>query len=310
MSPARPVGPATFIVGHPRSGTSLLRSLLDGHPELTVLPFETHLMDWATAADPTAALLERTRLWSTLHDHMPDIPRERVEAELRDAFSGAGSPEERLTALVRGWAGLTGGDPRRRWVEKTPRHLYELNTFFRWFGPEARAVILVRDPRDVMASQLKQDPSRSVLAMSLTCRVAHEAVRDWVSSERVRVVAYEDVAADASAVMGPLCDFLGLARDPAASVPTVMGDPYGGNSRFQDALKGVSTRPVGRFREVLSAAQQRQAEILLKEQLVTGGYPTDDTLRGGARLQRMALEAVARSGVWRSRRLRRALRGG
>ncbi|MGA1778589.1 MAG: sulfotransferase [Schleiferiaceae bacterium] len=33
-----------FILGSHKSGTSLLRSLLDGHPDLFVIPFETHFM--------------------------------------------------------------------------------------------------------------------------------------------------------------------------------------------------------------------------------------------------------------------------
>ena len=36
--------PPVFIIGSHKSGTSLLRSLLDGHPELYVIPFETHFM--------------------------------------------------------------------------------------------------------------------------------------------------------------------------------------------------------------------------------------------------------------------------
>ena len=303
------LGPATFVVGHPRSGTSLARAMLDGHPELTVLPFETHLFDWAQAGDPASALLDRTRLWSTLHTHRPELTRDDVQETLRQALASAASVRERLVALVEAWAGITGGDARRRWVEKTPRHLYELPTLFRWFGPETRVVVLVRDPRDVMASQLKQDPSRSIVSMALTCRVADRMVQDWRESERVHVVSYEDLAADAPAVMGPVCDFLGIHRDPAAFQPTVMGRPYGGNSRFQQSLEGVSTRPVGRFRQVLSQAQQRKAEELLKDQLRAGGYPTDDAIPAGGGLQGVALSAAVASGVWRSRRIRRMLQG-
>lgn len=304
------VGPATFIVGHPRSGTSLQRAMLDGHPELTVLPFETHLFDWAQTPDPAEAVLERTRLWPTLHTHRPDVARDDVEGVLRSAFAGSPSVRERLLGLVRAWSELTGGGSERRWIEKTPRHLYEIPTFFRWFGADTRVIVVVRDPRDVMASQLKKDPSRSIFSMALTCRVAHRMVQDWVESERVHVVAYEDLVADAAGVMGPVCDFLGVSRDAAAFEPTVMGTPYGGNSRFQDTLAGVSTNPVGRYREVLSPQQQEQAEALLEDQLRAGGYMAADVLPSGSELQRLALSGVVASGLWRSRRVRRALQGG
>ncbi|NIR77202.1 MAG: hypothetical protein GWM92_01735, partial [Gemmatimonadetes bacterium] len=106
----------------------------------------------------------------------PDVSRDDVEAALREAFGDTSSAEERLEALVDAWATLTGVDASVRWVEKTPRHLYELTTFRRWFGPDTRVLALRRDPRDVAASQLAQDPSRSLFAMALTCRVAHEVL--------------------------------------------------------------------------------------------------------------------------------------
>ena len=47
-APAR----AAFLVGVPRSGTTLLLRLLDGHPDLLVLPHESHAADWHGAPDP------------------------------------------------------------------------------------------------------------------------------------------------------------------------------------------------------------------------------------------------------------------
>ena len=143
------VAPATFIVGHPRSGTSLLRALLDSHPDLLVLPFETHLFDWATSKDPVTALLARTRLWPTLHGHRPSISRDEVEDVLTRSFSQAREPRARILALVEGWRELTGARQETRWVEKTPRHLYETNTLLKWFPAEVRVLVMRRDPRDV-----------------------------------------------------------------------------------------------------------------------------------------------------------------
>ena len=87
---------ATFIVGHPRSGTSLLLALLDGHPDLLVLPFETHLFDWARSRDPVTAVLARTRLWPTLRRHRPSMSRDEVDDVLARAFRETREPRARL----------------------------------------------------------------------------------------------------------------------------------------------------------------------------------------------------------------------
>lgn len=304
-------GAATFIVGHPRSGTSLLRALLDGHPELLVLPFETHLFDWAEASDPARAVLDRTRLWPTLHRHRPTVTREEVEAALREAFGGTSAVRDRLLGLMRAWADLAGGEQGARWVEKTPRHLYELPVLLEWFGPDARALVLRRDPRDVAASQLKQDPTRSLFALALTCRLAHEALRDQQASERVRVLRYEDLVSDPEGAMRSACAFLDVSFHPSVTRPTVMGDAYSGNSRFEDTLDGVSAAPVGRHRDGLTPGQRRRLESLLEPVMAAGGYDVDGRGDGGGRrTERALLELVARSGLWRHRRVRSALRGG
>ena len=237
------VGPATFIVGRARSGTSLLTALLDDHPELLVLPFETHLFDWAAGTDPVRGVLEQTQLWSTLHTHRPDRKRREVEDALRVAFDDTSAVAERLTGLVCAWAKVSGGDPAKRWVEKTPRHLFELSTLVEWYGPETRILILQRDPRDVIASELKQDPSRSVFTQAVSCRVTHEAMRPWLQSPQVHLVVYEDLVADTEGVMREVCGFLGIAADPAAFRPTSMGSEWEGNSRPQSSLTGCRGGP-------------------------------------------------------------------
>ncbi|NIR77203.1 MAG: sulfotransferase, partial [Gemmatimonadetes bacterium] len=57
-------------------------------------------------------------------------------------------------------------------------------------------------------------------------------------SDDVRVVRYEDLVADPEGAMASVCDFLGVPARPATTRPTVMGNPYSGNSRFQEALEG------------------------------------------------------------------------
>ena len=304
------VAPATFIVGHPRSGTSLLRALLDSHPDLLVLPFETHLFDWATSKDPVTALLARTRLWPTLHGHRPSISRDEVEDVLTRSFSQAREPRARILALVEGWRELTGARQETRWVEKTPRHLYETNTLLKWFPAEVRVLVMRRDPRDVIASALKQDPSRTIFQMAVTGRLAHQVVSEHERDPRFSVVGYEGLVRDPVGTMRTVCQFLGVPYDPVVVEPTVLGAEYSGNSRFDPALIGVSEAAVGRYRDLLSGPRLQKAETLLAPVLSAGGYaPTSPSPGSRHPIIGAAITIILRSGLWRSRALRAAFGG-
>ena len=304
------IGPATFIVGHPRSGTSLLRALLDGHPDLLVLPFETHLFDWARSRDPVTELLDRTRLWPTLHRHRPSISRDEVEDILTRAFSNTREPRGRVLALVEGWRELLGARQETRWVEKTPRHLYDSTTLLKWFPAEARILVMRRDPRDVIASALKQNPSRSIFQMALTGRLAHQVVTEHERDPRFSLVEYEGLVRDPVRIMRTVCRFLDIPYDPVVVTPTVLGAEYSGNSRFDPILIGVSEAPVGRYRDVLSGPRLGLAETLLAPVLSAGGYaPTTPSPGGRHPIAGAAMTMILRSGLWRSRALRAAFGG-
>ena len=303
------VAPATFIVGHPRSGTSLLRALLDSHPHLLIVPFETHLFDWARSGDPVTALLDRTYLWTTIHRHRPSISREEVENVLSRAFGQTRGPRARLLALVEGWRELTAAPQNTRWVEKTPRHLYECDTLLRWFPAEARILVMRRDPRDVIASALKQKPSRTIFQMALTGRLAHQVVTEHEQDPRFLVISYERLIQDPSRVMGTVCQFLDVPYDPVVVTPTVLGVEYSGNSRFDSALQGVSEAAVGRYRDALSESQLERTEVLLAPVLSAGGYaPTLQSPGSSHRVARAAIAMIIRSRLWRLRALRAPFR--
>jgi hypothetical protein len=168
-----------------------------------------------------------------------------------------------------------------------------------------------RDPRDVVASEMRSRARPGLLAATVARRLAHEALSAFDGDPRVHGVRYESLVAEPARVMRGVCDFLGVGFTPSVTEPTVMGVPYGGNSRFDQALKGVSGAAVGRHRGELTAAQRRSVEALLAPVMERGGYlPEAGAAAPLDRAARLALELVAASGLWRSRAVRTALRGG
>ncbi|MGI9019985.1 MAG: sulfotransferase family protein [Solirubrobacterales bacterium] len=145
----RAVGvPSPFVVGVGRSGTTLLRLMLDAHPELAVPP-ETGFAPKVIRAGrerpaPAAmtALLRDQRSWG---DHRLD------EAELERRLAAAGRLDG--TATLRAFYGLYAeGQGKPRWGDKTPAYVRRMPMIERAL-PEARFIHVIRDGRDVALSR-------------------------------------------------------------------------------------------------------------------------------------------------------------
>ena len=140
--------PAAFVVGVNRSGTTLLRMMLDAHPELTMPP-ETHfvpeLIDVAEAGEATPeallATITKQREWGDFG---------LTEEQLLDAF-GAIEPLNAGDALRAFYALYAERIGKPRWGEKTPIYVKSIRKIHRAL-PEARFVHVIRDGRDVALS--------------------------------------------------------------------------------------------------------------------------------------------------------------
>lgn len=141
-----------FLVGCPRSGTTLLQRMLDTHPEVAVAP-ETHFMRlfWRRRAlyDP----LERPDHFERLLRDIAARP-EFIEMGLdpahfqRVAWEGPRTYDALLRLLLEQFASSRSV---RVVGEKTPDHLVHMLPLKEFF-PSARFVHIVRDPRAVVNS--------------------------------------------------------------------------------------------------------------------------------------------------------------
>ena len=118
---ARP--PAPFVVGLTRSGTTLLRMMLDAHPLLTIPP-ETHfvpdLIKAARAeqgADGMLAAMTSNRTWA---DFGIDEGEMRERLAQVDSGDGAGA----VRAFFESYAAKHG---KPRWGDKTPHYVHHVD---------------------------------------------------------------------------------------------------------------------------------------------------------------------------------------
>jgi hypothetical protein len=189
-----------FLLGFPRSGTTLLEVILEGHPNVAGLEEQESLIDGVHAFMRDPDDLDR------LANATPAV----LDA-LRAAYW------ERVAAAGVAVAGKT-------FLDKYPLNSLKLPLIARLF-PGAKILLAVRDPRDVVLSCFRHRfrmsaPLYEVLSidgaaayyaavMGLVVRLTGTIKLD------VCLVRHEDVVTDFAREMKRICGFLGLDWAPA-----------------------------------------------------------------------------------------------
>jgi len=205
--------PMPVVVGAPRSGTTLLRLMLDAHPDLAIPP-ETSFLAAVAALNESDGDL-RTRFLETITAYPPGAPNWQDFGLAREALAEAVQTLEPFTVAdgLRAFYRLYAQRfDKSRWGEKTPDYSLHVGTIAALL-PEARFVHLIRDGRDVAASWRQQwfSPGHEpeVLARAWADRV--EAARSAGSGcAHYTEVFYEDLVARPEPVLRRLCEFLEL----------------------------------------------------------------------------------------------------
>lgn len=208
--------PMPIIVGVPRSGTTLLRFMLDSHPLLAIPPetgFLSQPLGWWKRIAPREALYRSvTRLpfmsgpW---RDFGLDAREFRSELQKIEPFD----PAEGFRAFYRLYA---KNQNKPRYGDKTPLYCGHM-PHIEGLLPEAHFIHIIRDGRDVALSlrPLSFTPGKDIPTLATYwCRLvqnAREAGRRCYAYTEVR---YEALVSDPSSVLEPLCHFLKLEFDP------------------------------------------------------------------------------------------------
>lgn len=177
-----------FILSSVRSGSTLLRVLLDSHSELHS-PHELHLRH--------------------LTVRMRNKPVRKAMAEL-------GLGRSRIQYLL--WDRLLHREltrhGKRHLVNKTPSDVFIADRIAECW-PDARFVYLLRHPAAIARSRAKARPQDSQERNLQAVRRYTDALERARAKHPGHVVRYEDLTADPQGELERLCAFLGVAFEPA-----------------------------------------------------------------------------------------------
>jgi hypothetical protein len=216
------VNPYVFIVGCPRSGTTLLQRMVNAHPQIAITP-ETHWIaryferrigltpeGWVTPGFVRKVLKHRL---------FPDL---QIESDAVEQLAEGGQPIF-YADFVRAIFDLYGDRQGKPLVgEKTPGYVRSITTLHALW-PRARFVHILRDGRDVCLSILNWD--RADRAAGRFASWAEDPVMttaffwDWnvrlgrergsaLGSDLYREVGYEALVTEPADECAGLCEFL------------------------------------------------------------------------------------------------------
>ncbi len=295
-----------FLLGIARSGTTLLQSLLDGHPQLLVDVADSqyprwykHYHRWLNVLTSWPDTLEKRidKAESVLINHIFNEPSHYYQdflsdisiAELQATFRGlvrasAATPKDFKESYFHalGLASKTLTGRTLYWVDKTLSYEYLFYRYHQWW-PNARFIHVVRDPRDVYTSYKKRDikNNRKITSIDSFALVWHDSVRATMDCQRLIdpgkrcILRYEDLVHNPEAAIHSIADFLGIDYLPDLLKPTKgFGKvPWGGNAESGKKQNGIYHGAANKWRGGLSAEEVKQLESLLHHEMEFIGYP-------------------------------------
>ncbi len=236
--------PVPFIVGVGRSGTTMLRLMLDAHPDLAIPP-ETHFVpdlidtiDGGASPEQAVETMTAVRQWGDLHTDPADVVA--LWKQLDSFESGPA-----LRAFYEMYAERQG---KPRYGEKTPAYVKNMIKI-EGAMPEARFIHVIRDGRDVALSRWKRTlgdkaPAPASQVAETWQRRIRRAQRHGRKVSNYLELRYEDLVTDTEPNLRRIAEFLELPWNPVMlTYYEHAAERMSEMARDLPAIEGKPTRP-------------------------------------------------------------------
>lgn len=273
-----------FIIGTERSGTNLLRLMLNAHSAISV-PHPPHIMKFFS---PLESLYGELGDDGNFRRLITDVCRMvelhtypwGIQLNREQVFYGV--PERNLLniyfQIYNQYLAHTG---KRRWACKSTfmiEHVAEIRRYY----PDARFIFMVRDGRDVAVSAKK--------SIFNHFHVYYSAVRwqreqrlglDWLAKlppEQITLLKYEELIGDPEATIRQLCRFLGEGFEEQMLEYHRSGEARKSGSlsvSWENTAKPVISDNAHKYRSRLTRAEIMQFEAIAMGEMQELGYCTD-----------------------------------
>jgi|LauGreSBDMM110SN_4_FD.fasta_scaffold57114_2 hypothetical protein len=244
-----------FIMGTPRSGTTLLQKTVEAHTSLFSIEGET-------------AIFSFQNFWEANRFHF------RLEKEKRDYYLNQARDNVDFFSKCVNY--LSSLNSNKIFVEKTPQHIKHLGFLIKHF-PKAKFVHIVRDGRDCFCSARLHPfipQSKSIITFSKYYDYCLKQGIEFYDHEQVYTLKYEDFVADPKQHLKKLMNFMNLKlEDQQLMVSSRSSDKRAKLNQFNKLNEPISNVSVERWRNELSKNELKRFNTYSKKVLCFFGYP-------------------------------------
>lgn len=266
-----------FLVGMPRSGTKLLRGMLNQHSQLRFALIETEFFPfWVANWDRLGAMdgqkgFERFYRMCSRSPFFLQYSERGVSVDCQEWLHSCESytPAAVFTALMRQVLSIPPGDDMTIWADKSPSYIRHVPLLLQHF-PGAKVIHIVRDVRDCCLSA-RRAWGKNMLRTAQRWQDDVSRCREDGSkfpSSYVEV-RYEDLLADPEATLRQLCTVVGITFEPEMLTP-------GNETENLGEAKGmdkVLTTNVRKYESLMSPSVEEGIEMIACNTLRALSYP-------------------------------------
>ncbi|MEG4342337.1 sulfotransferase [Microcoleus sp. A003_D6] len=199
-----------FLVGAPRSGTTILQSLLAAHPEVISFP-ESKFFHYLLYDQFAGKLPSRMEAFFKDEIKRPEL--------LKD-FDDSQTVETKASWFVGVLDGLAAEQNKSIWLEKTPEHIYFIDDIERLL-PDVKFIHLLRNGMDTIASMYEATKSFNNLwgagwdLNHCIYRWEHAMLTShkYVNKSNHILIKYEELLDNKTKILGEICHFMGIEYD-------------------------------------------------------------------------------------------------
>jgi hypothetical protein len=293
-----------FICGIHKSGTSFLRSLLDNHPSLNVLPIETHFINllgfeieyyyrrqMKQAFDKDRFIKNCSNL---IKEYQDATFNQSSDAQLDGKFDTSIFEKEleskinedsiymemfnTYTEAIFSSLKIETRTSSKITVEKSVEN-GEVALYYNNIFPEAKFIHIVRNPYANLVSLRK---FKSEQGYPITKNLIRIIENNFYSIEKNKeilgrnylIIKYEDILSSPNKSINTIAEFLNIEVNDQLFQPSSMGEKWGGNSfdKQNKAQEGINNRGINKWKEHVYPFEVFLINRFLSERIKKYGY--------------------------------------
>ncbi len=282
-----------FILGCHKSGTSLLRSLLDGHPSLQVIPIETHFFQHigVPIIYPLRKKYIKKPFYSSLYDLLVEydtsenkqsdnflkgqINRSKLDSlmdnnhdeNLRDSFF-------KMSRIILDSTGCDYSEDKIL-VEKSVEN-FEFTDRLAHLFPNAKFLHVIRNPYANLVALRKfkgthSYPSLKELIESIHLSFVYEK-RNSIYHDNYKTIQFENLISNPKKELEGITSFLNIEWSEILLQPTSSNRPWLGNSSTGERFMGISSEPKHNWIEEITPIELKLIGNKFSSYLESFGY--------------------------------------